>query len=390
MKTEASFEVNRCVYCPKPEKLSEFWNDCIEPKEKEKISKNYNNQNKNIKIINTNGYENSNYNNLNTNTDKNSKLIKYYNSKLFSPGNKLFNICSTKNNKLNNSTEKILENIYNRHPSYVEEIKEEEYKKVKRKNALMRCLGLYSYGLELKKTMKKNIENNDKIKIDNDLSKCTFKPKLNKKISYLENKMNYAKGIDRLYQNKQKKLINKSVDNINQNKNKITTKNEKFKLKNIKEEYYKECTFKPKFESDPKAMEKMFKKRLKYKYNRPSIEKINAEFILRYTKARDEYLIKRFKKLDRKDDSYDNSLISLTKRLCNEQYKNYLNVNNTISLFGETLTPNNYLHSFNNSIANFRGLSLYNEIPKQKKNKKKYIIGLRNNLRNLDLNENED
>ena len=111
---------------------------------------------------------------------------------------------------------------------------------------------------------------------------------------------------------------------------------------------------------------------------------------MRYTKARDEYLIKRFKKLDRKDDSYDNSLISLTKRLCNEQYKNYLNVNNTISLFGETLTPNNYLHSFNNSIANFRGLSLYNEIPKQKKNKKKYIIGLRNNLRNLDLNENED
>ena len=109
---------------------------------------------------------------------------------------------------------------------------------------------------------------------------------------------------------------------------------------------------------------------------------------MRYTKARDEYLIKRFKKMYRKDDNYDNSLITLSKRLCNKQYKNYLNVNNIIYLSGETISPNDYLHS---SIADFRGLSLSNSLPNKKKEKKEdYIIGLRKNLHSLDLNDNEN
>ena len=119
-----------------------------------------------------------------------------------------------------------------------------------------------------------------------------------------------------------------------------------------------------------------------------SNEKKNAEFILRYTKARDEYLIKRFKKMYRKDDNYDYSLLTLTRRLCNKQYRNYLNVNNTILLFGETISPDNQIHS---SIADFRGLTVQNEIPEQKKTSKNnnYVIGLRRNLHNLDLNEEE-
>ena len=36
-----------------------------------------------------------------------------------------------------------------------------EKKKIKRKNALNRCLGLYSYGLELQKNMKLNKENSE-------------------------------------------------------------------------------------------------------------------------------------------------------------------------------------------------------------------------------------
>ena len=47
----------------------------------------------------------------------------------------------------------------------------------------MRCLGLYAYGLELKKSMKLSQENNEKLKEKEDISKCTFKPKLNKKNS---------------------------------------------------------------------------------------------------------------------------------------------------------------------------------------------------------------
>ena len=135
---------------------------------------------------------------------------------------------------------------------------------------------------------------------------------------------------------------------------------------------------------DSKAVERMLRK-WRNQNKTISDEKENAEFILRYTKARDEYLIKRFKKMYRKDDNYDYSLLTLTRRLCNKQYRNYLNVNNTILLFGETITPTNYLHS---SIADFRGLSLYNETPEQKQSKNdNYIIGLRRNLHSLDLTE---
>ena len=63
---------------------------------------------------------------------------------------------------------------------------------------------------------------------------------------------------------------------------------------NNKNNDFEECTFKPKFVKQPSEIEKMLKHRRK---NRKSIseKKENEEFILRYTKARDEYLIKRFK-----------------------------------------------------------------------------------------------
>ena len=167
-----------------------------------------------------------------------------------------------------------------------------------------------------------------------------------------------------------KKYINKSVDNYKKNQKSIDN-----------EEY----TFKPEFISNPKALERMF--RNKRKHNKTLSDEY-AEFILRYTKARDEYLIRRFKKMYRKDDNYDYSLLSLTKRLCNRQYRNYLNVNNTILLFGETISPNEQMHS---SIADFKGISFCNEIsPYQKKINNNYIIGLRRNLHSLDLNETEE
>ena len=148
---------------------------------------------------------------------------------------------------------------------------------------------------------------------------------------------------------------------------------------------FEECTFKPKFVKNPSQIEKI----IKHRKNNKSISerRENEEFILRYTKARDEYLIRRFKKLYKKDDSYDNSLLSLTKRLCNQQYKNYLNVNNTILLFGETINTNNFIHS---SIADFRGLTIANTVPEKKKKKIDYVIGLRKNLHDIDLNESDN
>ena len=370
MKTEALYDERKYAYNSKPE-IDEFWNDCIEQKDKKHRNQYYNR------------YQQNQYNlhgrNGNSQKEKNSNIRTYNSVKLFNQKNNSnhnLNSSSTNmlNNKLSPTNEKYLANLYNRHPSYVEEMKEQEYKKIKSKNALIRCLGLYAYGLELKKTMKMNKEKSDEQKIRNDMSKCTFKPKLNKKISYLDDKViSGVKGVERLYKNiNLKKFVNKSVDDIRDKKY---------------HESFEECTFKPKFESDPNAIEKLF--RNKRKHNKTiSDGKGNAEFILRYTKARDEYLIKRFKKMYRKDDSYDNSLISLTKRLCNKQYRNYLNVNNTILLFGETISPDNQIHS---SIADFRGLTVQNEIPEQKKTSKNnnYVIGLRRNLHNLDLNEEE-
>lgn len=375
MKTEDSYENKKYIYNPKPEILDDFWNDCIDQKDK-KQSITYNKQNNfktNVKSnsnINNNNYMHSQYHplkgrNLNNQYPKKSNIRTYNSVKLFNPKNKSNYNLNNSTNKLNSSMEKYL---FNRHPSYIESMKEEENKKIKSKNALIRCLGLYAYGLELQKTMKINKENNEKEKIRSDLSQCTFKPELNKKIAYLDDKINYTRGIERLYN--PKKFLNKSLDNIYKNK-----------TNNINSE---ECTFKPKFENDPKAVEKMFNKN-----KRKQISKDEEEFLLRYTKARDEYLIKRFKKMYRKEDSYDKSLLSLTKRLCNKEYRNHLNVNNTIFLFGETINPDN--NNIYSSIANFRGLSLYGEKTDEKKPKNdNYIEGLRRNLHSLDLNENEE
>jgi hypothetical protein len=250
----------------------------------------------------------------------------------------------------------------------MEEMKEEEVKKMKRQNAMMRCLGLYAYGLELQKSMKISKENNERKREKDDISKCTFKPKTNKKVGYLNDKID----INRKHcQNNVKKFLNRSVDNLRKKDKKST----------CKEEY----TFKPELVTNQKVLERMFRNRRK---QNKTLSDENAEFFLRYTKARDEYLIKKFKKMYRKDENYDYSLYSLTKRLCNKQYRNYLNVNNTVLLFGETIASNDNIHS---SIADFKGLSIYNEIPYQKKTKNQnYIISLRKNLHSLDLNETEE
>ena len=394
MKTEAS-EINY-KYNSKPE-IDDFWNDCMEQKEKKPFiitnnkqkankAKEYN-QYSQIKSPNYDRYQKNQYihhgRNSNPKINKNANIRTYNSVKLFNQKNNAnhnlnssSDINNKNNNKLNSSTEKYLVNIYNKHPSYLEEMKEQENKKIKSKNALVRCLGLYAYGLELQKTMKMNKLKSDEEKMKNNMLKCTFKPKLNKKISYLDNKVNYTKASNNFHKNNNlKKFVNKSVDNIN-------------KSNNNKKQYesLEECTFKPKLESDPNAIKKLFGNK-KEKNKTINDMKGNPEFILRYTKARDEYLIKRFKKLYRKDDSYDKSLLSLTKRLCNKQYRNYLNVNNTILLFGETISPDNQIHS---SIANFRGFSIHNEIHEQNKSSKNnYIVGLRRNLHSLDLNEEE-
>ena len=352
MKTETSNKEKKYINnIQKPDTLDDFWKDCITQKEKKYINTSSNNSKINQKI------QKLNIITENDNNSKNKKLNTktYFSAKLYDPKNKPNINTSHNRNKIDEKNEKYLMKIYNKHPSFLEEMKNAEIKKIKSKISLNRCLGLYSYGLELQKNMKINKENREIHKKEKDKSLCTFKPKINKKILYLDDKNIVEGKYNRLYNN------NKNND-------------------------FEECTFKPKFVKQPSEIEKMLKHRRK---NRKSIseKKENEEFILRYTKARDEYLIKRFKKLYKKDDSYDNSLLSLTKRLCNQQYKNYLNVNNTILLFGETINTSNFIHS---SIADFRGLTIANTVPERKKQKIDYVVGLRKNLHSIDLNESEE
>ena len=384
MKTETSEkEKKNIMNISKPEILDEFWKDCIEQKNKKYLKNNTNA--KYIKKSN-NLYINIEIENDKTNSQSKTKNIKSHSSsKLIEPK------ANNHKNKINLKNEKYLIKIYKKHPSFIEEMKNEEIKKMKSKNALNRCLGLYSYGLELQKNMKLNKENNEIQKKKNDILLCPFKPKINKKILYL----NDDNIIERKYNKKNNNNINNNNNVQNNNNNDINKNLNKQKIKSVeharnsnyinKKNDFEECTFKPKLIKNPSKIEKILKLRRK---NKKSISerRENEEFILRYTKARDEYLIRRFIKLNKKDDSYDNSLLSLTKRLCNQQYKNYLNVNNTICLFGETINTNNYINS---SIADFRGLSIANTVPEKKKKKINYIIGLRKNLHSIDLNETE-
>ena len=369
MKNETLNSENKnSIDISKPEILDDFWKDCIDQKDKKYNSNTKSNQKSNeLNIITEIDNQKQSFNNKS-----------YINAMLFDPQSQNILNLNSHRNKSSEKNKKYLMKIYDKHPSFVEEMKIEEIKKIKRKNALNRCLGLYSYGLELQKNMKLNKENNEIQKRKNDDSCCTFKPKINKKILYLDDKTVIKGKYNKLYYDKKREKEMKN-SKIKKGKSMEYDRNENYMNKKGD---FDECTFKPKFVNDPTQIEKMRK-------NKKSIseKKENEEFILRYTKARDEYLIRRFIKLNKKDDSYDNSLLSLTRRLCNQQYKNYLNVNNTILLFGETINANNFIHS---SIADFRGLTIAKTVPERKKQKINYIIGLRKNLHNIDLSEGEN
>ena len=386
---------------PRPETIDDFWNDCISPTQKQISSK------KNYYQFSKQNSQNNNYN-----------IGRNFQNKLSSKNKnipKTINTTVKKNPKLNASAEKMLNNIYNRHPSLSSELKNKELKKLKSKDALIRCYGLYAYGLELQKALKMNGEHNKTKQMQNDLASCTFKPKTNKRKKIYGNEIVKRYNNNRFYQPAPKKNINKSFDdrysyinNYNYNKNNNNgykdnynngdNDNNGFNDNNIyhdkawKEEM-KECTFKP-YINNYKLVKRLYNNQ-RSKNGSLTNEKETAEFILRYTKARDEYMIKRFKKLSRKDDSYDNSFLALTTRLCNQQYRNYLNVNSSIPLFGETINqtiPN--INCINSSIGDFKGLSVCHSLPNNnhRKNNYKddYVDELRKSLLSIDLNGNED
>ena len=242
----------------------------------------------------------------------------------------------------------------------------------------MRCHGLYAYGVEVKKAKLLNDENNKKEKIKDEMSKCTFKPKISNYSKNRPNRMspdwNYNKNIN---QKNIKKNANQNTEykKNNRNENLIengVTKNNKMKIINNDDEEdsnsLEECTFKPKISK--KNIQKVFDKTKSL-----ANEKDNAEFILRYTKAREDYMIKKLKKISTKDDSYDATLLTLAHKFNNKQYKNGSNE------LIDAKNPNNnqYLREHNEYLENKKKMNISNNI----------INNLRNNLLDINLNEEE-
>ena len=310
----------------------EFWNDCF-------------NNKKNSSFESSN--KNSSYNNYCKNIGRNKKNDQNKN-KYSNNSKNLFNIYSFQNQSKDNQTNlsksksknKTIDNsniskIYKKHPfiykitkKYKEEIKEKEEKK---KNALIRCLGLYAYGIEVQKEKMLNEKNHKDNRIKQEILKCTFKPKINKS-SYSKKAKFLMHFVNKNKNNNDENNINiinkiSSISSYN-NDNNITSKNDKdIKIKNNKKninkeekvEKFDEYTFRP----------KTIRLNIKSVFRRPKSidnEKNNYQFVWRYNKARENYMIKKIKKTSTRDESYETMLISfydLTNRFKNNNYYNY-------------------------------------------------------------------
>ena len=239
-------------------------------------------------------------------------------------------------NIVDNSNKSYLNNYYqklcHKIPNLYKEEQNSQIKKKKIKNSLKHSLLLYSYGLEQKKITQSNFIKNKLHKEKEELKLCTWKPTL-----YKSNKNKINNNIPKIPQN-QKRFRNEinNTNKLNEMVNKL------------------ECTFKPKINSNNGN------ENLKHIFNRTKsmvlyTGKENFSFMMRYKKARDEYMIKRFKKLYVKDESYRNSFLEMTSRDCEKNYKNYLNVNNNIELYDIDLKTNynDNKYIFNLSAGNY-------------------------------------
>ena len=272
----------------------------------------------------------------------------------------LFILNQDKNNNLNNSNRSYINNYYkklcHKIPNLYQEEQNSIIKKKKIKKSLKHSLLLYSYGLEQKRVTQSNFIKNKLHKEKEELKLCTWKPTL--------------------YKPNQTKLNNNVAQNTKRNRNEVYNSNKLIEMANKKE-----CTFKPSINVN-KGNDN-----IKKIFNRSKsvvlyTDKENFSFMLRYKKARDEYMIKRFKKLSVKDESYRNSFLEMTSRDCEKNYKNYLNVNNNIEVYDLDLKSN---YNDNKYIFNLSAGNNSNSFSKRKINKgdktqthktKKYYMGI--------------
>ena len=356
----------------------DFWRDCFENQDIKQSSE----------FLPYREYTNTHYYGRNNNSNKNKFKSNHYHNHQNSLNN---NNKKKKNNSKEKSQDKTIDNhnlkkIYKNHPLLEENVKTNKIDKeleLRKKNAMMRCLGLYAYGVEVKKQKILNDKNNKKEKIRDEISPCTFRPKISKyskskQVKYPQMYFNYNKKPKKnnISSNGDYKIhgANHSFDNGFTKKNNVRIKNQNKTIGNDDEDtsYLEECTFKPKITK--RNIRKVFDKS-----NSMANEKDNAEFFIRYARAREEYMIKRFKKLSMKDDSYDSTLLSLASRFNNKQYKIGFN-----DFYDTRYQKNN--KKINLSMNDYKDYPIEN---KKQIIEKDIITNLRNDLLTIDLNEEE-
>lgn len=345
----------------------DFWNDCTN----NQISSSFEPFSKMIS-----------YNKYAKNYGRNKKIDKD-NSKIEANSKNLMNFYSfqnqTKDNKKNvsknKSKNKTIENpdysrIYKRHPLLhkITILHDKEEKEIiqKKKSALMRCLGLYAYGIEVQKEKLLNEKNTKYNRQKEEILKCTFKPKINKypysrKAKFLQNFINKNNNIkDENNLNAINKISTKISNENNDIRKSERTNNNKNKDEEEKSSKLEECTFRP----------QLYKQNIKYVFrSSKSIEsaRYNNLFIWRYNKAREKYMIKKIKQLSIKDECYKTMISEY------DDFTNRYQLNNEI----------------NNTIDNNRnGYLLENK--RKIKPIKNIVQILRNELLEINLNDEEE
>ena len=284
--------------------------------------------------------------------------------------NNSVSITKSKNRATENSN---FSKVYKNHPLLHEKnfhSPEERGIKQKQKNALLRCLGLYAYGIEVKKEKLLNDENSKKEKMKEEILPCTFKPKISKyastkKARFLTDAINKSKN-KKIYKNNNnintdyKTATLSTYDNgalkkdHNKNNNYTLTQENNELLEN-KREY----TFRPKIIK--RNIDKVFSQSKSL-----ANEKDNDQFFTRYNKARENYMSKKMKQISSKDESYNTMLI---------MFKNF-----------------SHKHQRNKrvrySMNDYRNENIYNWENKRTINVDQSVIqSLRNELLNIDLND---
>ena len=346
----------------------EFWNDCFNNKMTSPFEplKNNTSYNKYCKNIGRNKQNNSNKKKSKDNSKNLISLYSFQNQSRDSPTK--ISKSKSKNKTIDNSN---VSKIYKRHPflyritrQYNEEKKEKEEKK---KNALIRCLGLYAYGIEVQKEKLLNEKNVKDNRIKAEILNCTFKPKINKssyskKAKFLMHFVNKNK-----HNNEENNIniinkisdINSYNDEINQNKIKIINNKNNIDKEEEKVEKLDEYTFRP----------KTIKLNINSVFKRPKSidnERYNNQFIWRYNKARENYMIKKIKKISAKDECYKTMLISF---------------NDLINKF----KMNNYYYDYNQSSNYHKIIDFDNK--RNIKTIRNVVDDLRKELLEIDLNE---